>query len=53
MPLWKQLVTTGTILTVLGFILIPLPGPGFVIASSGVIMIIFAVALRLLDPPKR
>lgn len=49
MPLWKPLMGSGAIVAVIGLILIPLPGPGVVVAGSGVMMILFGLVLRIFD----
>jgi len=41
----KSIFTVGAVLTVLGVIMIPLPGPGFLVVSLGVPVLLAGVVL--------
>jgi hypothetical protein len=41
----KSIFTVGAVLTILGVILIPLPGPGLLVVSLGVLVLLAGVVL--------
>ena len=42
----RLLMIAGAVLAVLGILLIPLPGPGFLVLSLGAILLVAGLAVR-------
>ncbi len=44
--MWKPIVAVGLGLVALGALLVPLPGPGYLVLTAGVVVVAAGVTLR-------